>query len=60
MRARPCWPYGRTTSRMDVETTGHPAARYSGVFVGLMKRVDSLRANGSTATSHPLRYDGSS
>ena len=30
-----------------------PAARYSGVFVGLMNRVDSLRANGSHATSHP-------
>ena len=32
---------------------GRPAARYSGVFVGLMKRVASLRANGSIATSHP-------
>ena len=32
-----------------------PAARYSGVFVGLMKRVASLRANGISATSHPAR-----
>jgi hypothetical protein len=38
---------------MDVDTTGFPAARYSGVFVGLMKRVASLRANGNIATSHP-------
>ena len=37
-----------------------PAARYSGVFVGLMKRVASFRANGRMATSQPLRYDGSS
>jgi uracil-DNA glycosylase len=29
-------PYGCTTSRIDVETTGRPAARYYGVFVGLM------------------------
>jgi hypothetical protein len=38
---------------MDVETTGRPAARYSGVLVGLMNRVASLRAKGSNATSHP-------
>src|SRR5687767_11915998 len=53
MRARRRSPYGLTTSRIDVETTGLPAARYSGVLVGLMNRVDSLRANGSSATSQP-------
>ena len=31
-------------------TTGHPAARYSGVLVGLMKRVAVLIANGIRAT----------
>ena len=45
---------------MEVETTGSPAARYSGVFVGLMKRVASLRANGSMAMSQPASSDGSS
>ena len=29
-------PYGSTTSAMAVETTGRPAARYSGVLVGLI------------------------
>src|SRR4051794_18228956 len=53
MRARPSTEYGRTTSRMEVETTGLPAARYSGVFVGLMKRVASFLANGIRATSQP-------
>ncbi len=37
------------------DTPGSPAARYSGVFVGLMKRVASFRANGSIATSQPAR-----
>ena len=55
IRTSPLSPYGRTTSRIDVETTGLPAARYSGVLVGLMKRVASLRANGSSATSQPAR-----
>src|ERR671932_147116 len=53
-------PYGRTTSRIEVDTTGLPAARYSGVLVGLMKRVDSLRAKGNKATSHPAIYAGNS
>src|SRR5205085_9511770 len=50
---KPSSPYGRTTSLIGVETTGLPAARYSGVFVGLMKRVASFWANRSRATSHP-------
>ena len=45
---------------MDVETTGLPAAMYSGVLVGLMNRVASFRANGSSATSQPARYCGNS
>ena len=49
-------PYGRTTSVIDVDTTGFPPARYSGVFDGLMKRVESLWANGRMATSQPPRY----
>src|SRR3954447_410685 len=60
IHARPSRPYGCTTSRIDVDTTGLPAARYSGVFVGEMKRVESLRANGRIATSQPARYSGSS
>ena len=59
MCTTPLSPYGRTTSRIEVDTTGLPAARYSGVLVGLMKRVASLRANGSSATSQPAMYDGS-
>src|SRR5687767_9828071 len=55
-----CSPYGRTTSRTEVDTTGRPAARYSGVLVGLMNFVESFFANGSSATSHPERYEGSS
>lgn len=43
------------TSLIGVETTGLPAARYSGVLVGLMKRVESLIANGINATSQPER-----
>ena len=57
---RPDSPYGRTTSRIGVETTGRPAAKYSGVFVGLMNCVDSLIANGIIATSHPAIYSGNS
>ena len=53
MCARPMSPYVRTTSAMGVETTGLPAARYSGVFVGLMYWVAALSANGIIATSHP-------
>src|SRR6185369_9995547 len=48
-------PYGLTTSRIGVEITGFPAARYSGVFVGLIKRVDSFSANGINAMSQPAR-----
>ena len=43
-----------------MDTTGLPAAMYSGVLVGLMNRVASLRANGSRATSQPAMYPGSS
>ena len=43
----------RTTSAIGVETTGFPAARYSGVFVGLMYLVAAFIANGIIATSHP-------
>ena len=57
---KPLSPNIRTTSRTDVETTRRPAARYSGVFVGLMNRVESLCANGSSATSQPDRYRGRS
>src|ERR1044071_6743531 len=53
MLTSPVSPYGRTTSRIEVETTGLPAARYSGVFVGLMNLVASLRAKSSKATSQP-------
>ena len=35
-----------TTSRIEVDTTGSPAARYSGVLVGLMYRVASLMREG--------------
>ena len=48
-------PYWRITSRIAVETTGRPPARYSGVLVGLMKRVASLIAKGISATSQPDR-----
>ena len=41
-RTKPSRPYGSTTSVIEVETTGRPAARYSGVLVGLMKRVDTV------------------
>jgi hypothetical protein len=55
MWTSPAPPYGSTTSRIAVDTTGFPAARYSSVFVGLMNRVASFSANGMIATSHPLR-----
>ena len=45
---------------MGVDTTGRPAARYSGVFVGLMKRVASFSANGISATSQRAMVAGSS
>ena len=48
-----------TTSRIGVLTIGLPAAMYSRVLVGLMKRVDSLRANGISATSQPATSCGS-
>src|SRR4051812_9063260 len=60
MRAKPSSPYGRTTSRTGVETTGNPAERNSGVFVGLIKRVESFIANGMMATSQPAKYAGRS
>src|SRR5687767_14860706 len=46
-------PYWRITSAIGVLTTGRPAARYSGVLVGLMNFVAALIANGIRATSHP-------
>ncbi len=52
--------YGSTTSRIGVLTIGLPAAMYSSIFVGLMKRVDSLSANGSRQTSQPAISCGSS
>ena len=48
-RCRSC----RTTSAIGVETTGRPAARYSGVFVGLMNRVALFQANGIIARPSP-------
>ena len=45
--------YGLITSRIDVETTARPAARYAGVLVGLRNRVASLRAYSRSATSQP-------
>src|SRR5947207_1133147 len=51
----PLAPYGCTTSVIDVETTGKRAARYSGVFVGLMYRVAELCANGSMPADQPLK-----
>jgi hypothetical protein len=53
MRTSPSCPQPRPTSRMGDEMVRLPAARYSGVLVGLMKRVDSLSAKKSAATSHP-------
>jgi len=44
---------------MGVLTTGLPAAMYSTVLVGLMYFVESLRAKGRSATSHPERNAGS-
>ncbi len=46
---------GPDTSAIGVETTGTPAARNSGVLVGLMNRVASLSANGMKPTSQPAR-----
>lgn len=43
--------YGSATSHIGADTTGLPAARYSGVFVGLIYRVGAFNANGSIATS---------
>src|SRR5205807_6925679 len=59
IRTRPRSPYGRTTSWIGVDTTGLPAARYSGVFVGLMNFVEAFCANGNIATSQLARYEGS-
>jgi hypothetical protein len=39
---------------------GLPAAMYSSVLVGLMKRVASFCANGMIATSHDAMSEGSS
>ena len=55
----PATPNGRTTSRIEVDATGRPAARYSGVLVGLMYAVASLWAKGMMARSQPDRYAGS-
>ena len=43
---RPSCPQSATTSGTGVETTGTPAARNSGVLVGLMNRVASFKAKG--------------
>src|SRR5919202_2312090 len=55
MCTNPCCPYGLTTSWIDVDTTDLPTAKYSGILVGLMKRVAALWANGKRATSQPER-----
>lgn len=47
--------YGRNTSLMAVETTGLPAAKNSGVLVGLINLVDSFSAKGIMAQSQPAR-----
>ena len=52
--------YCCATSRTGVLTIGLPAARYSSVLVGLMKRVDALSAKGIMQTSQPARKAGSS
>ena len=54
------WAYELTTSAMGVLTIGRSAAMYSSVFVGLMNRVASFRANGMRHTSQPDRYAGRS
>ena len=51
-------PYRLATSLIAVLTTGLPAAMYSSVLVGLMKRVDSFRANGSRPTLPALDQTG--
>ena len=43
------------TVGVGVDTTGSPAARNSGVLVGLMKRVLSFRAKGMKPASQPAR-----
>ena len=50
----------RRRPSIGVLTIGLPAAMYSSVFVGLMKRVDSFSANGSRHTSQPARNRGRS
>jgi len=47
-------------SPTGVATIEHPAAMYSSVWIGLTKRVESLRAYGNRATSHPARNAGNS
>src|SRR5687768_9384861 len=56
----PSSPYGRTTSATGDETIRIPAARNSGVLVGLINRVASLIANGIIPACHPARYAGKS
>ena len=53
-------PYKVATSLIGVLTAGFPAAMYSRVLVGLMNRVDSFRANGSSPTFQPSMSRGSS
>jgi hypothetical protein len=43
-----------------VDTTGRPAARYSGVLVGLMNCVARFFANGNRPASQPRMYAGKS
>src|SRR3954463_12755236 len=52
---KPRSPYGRTTSRIGVETTRRPADKYSGGLVGLIKRVESFMAKGRSPTSQPAK-----
>ena len=62
MDAAPYITAGQITARdpvTGVDTTGLPAARYSGVFVGLMNLVAAFMAKGIMATSHPAMYCGS-
>jgi hypothetical protein len=53
-------PKHSITSAIGVLTIGFPAAMYSRVLVGLMKRVESLSAKGMRHTSHCDTRPGSS
>src|SRR4051794_17324498 len=51
----PVAPQFLATSGTGVETTLRPAARYSGVLVGLIKRVAPFKAKGMKVASQPAR-----